>query len=236
MRVTPGRRYRSACRSRSRLSVLVVVGLLSLCACGKVPAVGGGSTGATASAPRTASPSATAIPANSLPDPVRFTSQNCSGAPPTTAARALGAYYTLRATPSWTDTGDYVHTESLLLELTAPASYGNSPTRIKFLAPPYDVKLDFGPQATAHSIAAEDAITHQHISLPGSTATLVADCSVAAEPAAAFGYADGNEYGYWLLIVHHDRLLVVRLFGTGGIGDQAITDALGMIGSITWTF
>jgi len=142
----------------------------------------------------------------------------------------------LRATPGWTDTGDYVHTESLLLELTAPASYGNSPTRIDFLAFPSDVKVDFGPQATAHSIAADEATTHQRFTSSQSTATLVTECSVAAEPAAAFGYAEGNARGYWLLIVHQDRLLAVRLFGTGGIGDQGITDALGMIGSITWTF
>jgi hypothetical protein len=64
----------------------------------------------------------------------------------------------------------------------------------------------------------------------------VTDCSVAAEPTAIFGYADGNEQGYWLLIVHHDRLLAVQLLGTGGIGDQAINDTLGMIASITWTF
>lgn len=213
---------------------LAAVALVSCLACGTVPAIGESPSGATASAPRIGSPSATST--TSLPDPVRFTSQNCSSKPPTTAARALGAYDTLRVAPSWTDTGDYVHTESLLLELTTPANYPNSPTRIKFLAFPNDVKLDFGLQATAHSIAAEDATTHQHISLPGSTATPVTDCSVAAEPAAVFGYADGNEQGYWLLIVHHDRLLAVQLLGTGGIGDQAINDALGMIASITWTF
>jgi hypothetical protein len=234
----PGSRNRSVRTSWSPLYVLVVVGLVTCFACGAVPGNGDASTGPTASATRTASPSAasTTSPATSLPDPVRFTSQNCSAKPPTTAARALGAYFTLRVAPSWTDTGDYVHTESLLLELTAPASYGNSPTRIRFLALPYDVKADFGSQATAHSIAQEDATTHQHFSGPGSTATLVTDCFVAAEPAAVFGYADGKEHGYWLLIVHNNRLLGVRLFGTDGIGDQAINDALGMIGSIAWTF
>jgi hypothetical protein len=79
-------------------------------------------------------------------------------------------------------------------------------------------------------------VTHQHITLPRLTATLVADCVVAAEPAAAFGYSEGNYRGYWLLIVHHERLLGVHLFGAGGVSDQALQDALGMIGSITWTF
>src|SRR6267142_493142 len=233
-----GRRNRSVWTSWSPLYVLGVAGLVTSFACVAVPGSGDASTGQAPSATRTASPSATSTttPATSLPDPVRFISQNCSGKPSTTAARALRGYYTLRVAPSWTDTGDYVHTESLLLELTPPASYGNSPTRIRFLALPYDVKADFGSQATAHSIALEDATTHQHFSGPGTTATLVTDCFVGAEPAAVFGYADGNEHGYWLLTVHHNRLLGVRLFGTGGIGEQAIDDALGMIGSIAWTF
>ena len=219
---------------RVRVGALAIVGLLGCLACGR--AVGESSTGATASVPRTASPSVTApSPAISLPDPTRFTSQNCSGTPSTTAARALGAYYTMRVASGWTDTGDYRHTESLLLELTAPASYGNSPARIQFHALPYDVQKDFGSQATAHSIAADEATSHQHFSSPRSTATFVTDCSVAGEPAAAFGYADGNELGYWLLIVRHNRLMGVRLFGTGGIGDQAIKDALGMMNSIAWT-
>jgi hypothetical protein len=142
----------------------------------------------------------------------------------------------MSAASGWTDTGDYIRTESLLLELTAPASYGNSPTRIKFHALPFDVQKDFGSQATAHFIAVDEATTHRHFTSPGSTATSVTECSVAAEPAAAFGYADGNERGYWLLIVRHNSLLGVQLLGTGGISDEAINDALGMMGSIMWTF
>jgi hypothetical protein len=178
------------------------------------------------------SPGTPALP----PDPLRLTGQNCSAAPSTTKARALGAYYTLGLAPSWIDTGDYVHTESLLLQLTAPASYGYGPTRINFHAFPYDVPKDFGSKATARSISEDDSVTHQHITLPRLIATLVADCVVAAEPAAAFGYSEGNYRGYWLLIVHHERLLGVHLFGAGGVSDQALQDALGMIGSITWTF
>ena len=212
---------------RPRVGALVVLALIG--ACGWGPS---GSTFTTGSAARTASPNTTRQP----PDAARLTVTNCSGPAANTATRLLGQYYTIRPAPNWTDTGDYIHTESLLLELTAPAGYGNSPTRIEFLAFPNDVKLDFGPQATAHSIAADEATTHQRFTSSQSTATLVSDCSVAADSAAAFGYADGNECGYWLLIVHHDRLLGVRLFGTGGIGDQAIQDALGMIGSVVWAY
>jgi hypothetical protein len=142
----------------------------------------------------------------------------------------------MRAAAGWSDTGDYVHTESLLLELTAPSAFGDAPTRVKFLAFPYDVQADFGSQATAHSLAAEDATDHQHFTSVGSLTTSVSDCTVAAEPAAAFGYVEGNERGYWLLIVHHDRLLGIQLFGTRGVGDQAVGDVLGMMGTIAWSF
>jgi hypothetical protein len=123
----------------------------------------------------------------------------------------------------------------LLLELTAPANYANAPTRIKFFAFLYDVQLDFGPQATAHSIASDHAASHFG-STTRSIATPVSDCSVAAESAAVYGYADGNVQGYRVAIVHHNRLLGIWLFGIGGVDDQAIKDALAMMSSIVWTF
>lgn len=177
-----------------------------------------------------------ATPATSPPDPIRLTGQSCSARPSTAKARALGGYYTLRPAPRWTDTGDYVHTESLLLQLTAPTTNGYGPTRINFYAFPLDVQADFGSQATAHSIAVEDATTHNRFTSRGTITTSVSDCSVAAAAAAAFGYAVASENGYWIFVVHRNRLLGIKIVGTGGISDQALQDALGMIGSITWTF
>jgi len=226
----PALRNRPSWRTWHRLGTVVAIGLVTVLACGRVPAGGDNSSTSAASAPRTTSPAAT-----SLPDPTRLTTQNCAGAPSTSPSRALGGYYTMRPASGWTDTGDYVHTESLLLELTAPASYGDAPTRIKFLALPIDVRADFGPQATAHSIAADHVAKHLGSSAQ-SVATSVADCSVAAESAALFGYADGNDLGYRLVIVHNDRLLEIWMAGSGGISDQALQDSLGMMGSIAWTF
>jgi hypothetical protein len=121
------------------------------------------------------------------------------------------------------------------LELTAPTSYGYAPTRIKFLALPIDVRADIGPQATAATIA-EDHIKRHFGSSSQSVATSVSECSVAAEPAAIFGYADGNEQGYRLVIVHNNRLLEIWMSGGGGFSDQAVQDALKMMASIAWTF
>jgi photosystem II stability/assembly factor-like uncharacterized protein len=179
-------------------------------------------------------PSPTLSQGGTPPDPARLTSQKCSSAPATTPARQVEVRYTIRVPLGWADTGDYKRTESLLLELTAPASYENAPTRIRFHVLPYDIKAAWGPQATAHSIAADEVATHRFTS-PGSVATAVVDCTVAGEPAAVFGYAEGAQIGYWLIFVHDKKLFGVRFFGTGGITDKAIQDALGMIGSIVWT-
>jgi photosystem II stability/assembly factor-like uncharacterized protein len=168
-----------------------------------------------------------------VPDPLRLTSQKCTGEPLTTSARTVEGRYTMRVPSGWADTGDYVHRESPLLELTAPASYGYSPTRIQFLALQYDPK-DFGPEGTAHSIAVAIATKHDWSILPDTVATSVSDCAVAAEPAAVFGYANGSEQGYWLFMVRQNGLYGIRLVGTGGVGDQAIEDALAMLGSIAW--
>ena len=141
----------------------------------------------------------------------------------------------MRAAPGWSDTGDYVHTESLLLELTAPASYPNAPTRIEFHSFPGEVHVLYGSQATAHSIAAEHARSHFGSSAQ-SIASTVVDCSIAAETAAVFGYADGTERGYRVSIVHKDRLFEIWLFGTDGLSAQSIQDGLGMIASMAWIF
>lgn len=227
--VRASRVYPVSLRRVVQLGIVIAISLGTSVGCGSLPAVG------TASSSRTGSPSSSPI-ATTLPDPTRLTSQGCSTAPPATAARALGGYFSIRPAADWTDTGDYVHTESLLLELAAPVGYGYSPIRIRFYAFPYDVKADFGTQATAHTLAVDEATTHKRFTSPRLSATSVSDCSVAAEPTALFGYADGDERGYWLLIVHHDRLLAIQLLGNLEIADQAIQDALAMMGSITWSF
>ncbi|MGH7765550.1 MAG: hypothetical protein ACREOM_14155 [Candidatus Dormibacteraceae bacterium] len=50
--------------------------------------------------------------------------------------------------------------------------------------------------------------------------------------------AAGTTAGQFIRIyaVHNDFLFEVILIGTGGIDDQAVRDALGMLGSLKWTF
>jgi hypothetical protein len=164
------------------------------------------------------------------PDAALLTANNCSGPPASTTPRSLH-YYTTRVASNWSDTGDYARTETLLLELTAPAGYGHAPTRVQFHS-------DIGRvnnSDTPHSIAAQNAPTiTQYMDSPQAVAGLVSDCSINGDPAAAFGYSNGSEVGYRLYVVHKHYLFEIRLFGADGVGDQAIQDVRGMMGSIMW--
>jgi photosystem II stability/assembly factor-like uncharacterized protein len=178
---------------------------------------------------------APALPSvQSVPDPKVLTARRCSSSAFDTTPIALGANYKIRLAPGWTDTNNHGPTESRMLELMAPASYAFSPTLIEFKVFAVDVHLTYGPEATAHSVADDWATTHfGHSAL--SIATSPADCSVAGEQAAVYGYRDGSEVGYRFYLVHKGLLYAIWLHGTGGIGDQAIQDALGMLSSIAWS-
>jgi len=112
--------------------------------------------------------------------------------------------------------------------------YGNRPILLQLHQFPIEVTTSFGSATTAHAIAANMAASHQLIS-DKAVASPIADCTVGREPAAVFGYVEGGQVGFWVLMVHKDLLHGIRLLGAGGISDQATQDALGMMGSIGWT-
>jgi hypothetical protein len=152
-------------------------------------------------------------------------------------ALALGRYATIRPALKWTDTGNYQQTETLFLELKAPDAYGFSPTRIDFLGGAVGpVHTIFGPGATAHSIAQQHADAIAQETSPGAVAGTVRDCTVGGEAAAAYGFSNGTLSGFYIYLIHHDGLFEVFMSGTAGLGNQAIQDSLGMIGSLKWTF
>jgi hypothetical protein len=173
-----------------------------------------------------------------------LTASNCSGPAPTTAPRPLGRYFTVRPSPEWTESPQPQHTETLLLELAAPNAYGFAPTLIQFHSDLGPVHMRYGPQATAHSIAQEHAAAIAQEWSPNAVAGKISECHVGGEAAAAFGVsgdlnlASGTTNGsfFWIYFVHNDYLFEVILVGTGGVGNQAVQDSLGMIGSLTWTF
>jgi len=172
-----------------------------------------------------------------VPDAKLLTATNCTAGTPPSQPRQLGRYLTIRPALNWTDTSNYQHTETLLLELTAPDAYGFPPTRIVFqggaVGPVHTI---FGPGATAHSIAQQRADSIAQETSPSAVAGPVRDCSVGGEAAAAYGFSNGTISGFYIYSVRSDGLFEAFLFGSGGLGDQAIQDCLAMLGSIEWTF
>jgi hypothetical protein len=69
---------------------------------------------------------------------------------------------------------------------------------------------------------------------PQAISSAVSDCAIGGDPASVFGFSDGVLMGYDLFVVHKDFLFEIYFVGTGGIGNGALQDALGMLGSITW--
>jgi hypothetical protein len=158
--------------------------------------------------------------------------------------RQLGRYFTIRPAARWTETPAPQQTETQLLELAAPAADGFGPTLIQFNSLLGPVHTIYGQQATAHSIAQQHAAAVAQEWSPDAVASTISDCQVGGEAAAAFGVsgdlnlASGMANGkfFWIFVVHHDLLFKVIVVGNGGVGDQAIQDSLGMLGSLRWTF
>src|SRR5438105_7081661 len=210
--------------TNSRRYVIILTTVFCLAACGRAPLSTDGTGGTTASATRSDSPATAPSPTPAVPDGRMLTATNCSAAAPLTAPKVLGPYYTIGIAPNWLDTGDYAHTETLLLELTAPATYGNSPTKLQFESDLGPVHTVYGTGATAHAIAQKHADSIASETAPNSVAGVVTDCKIGSEDAAAFGFSNRGNLGYWVYFVHHDRLFQVILFGAAGVGNQATQD------------
>jgi photosystem II stability/assembly factor-like uncharacterized protein len=175
-----------------------------------------------------------AVPAvQSPPDPKVLIPRGCSGPAFDTTPLALSPHYKIRPAPGWTDSHNTGPTESRMLQLIAPATYGDMPTQITFHVFPGSTLIQYGPKVTARTIAAEWGTTRYGHSREA-VVTTPADCSVASEAAAVYGYSDGSEAGYRFFLIHKDLLYAIWMSGTGGISDKAIQDALRMIGSISW--
>jgi len=229
----------AAATRSSRLAWVAAIALLGLLmACGSTTSGFGSSA---------ASPSASLTPTiapQSVPDATLLTASNCSGPAPKSSPRPLGRYFTIRPAAEWTETPSPQHTETLLLELEAPSTYEFAPTFMQFHSLIGPVHTVYGQEATAHSIAQQHAAAIAQEWSRNAVAGKISDCRVGGDAAAAFGVsgdltlASGTTNGrfFWIYVVHNDFLFKVILVGTGGIGNQAIQDSLGMIGSLTWTF
>lgn len=121
--------------------------------------------------------------------------------------------------------------ETQLLVVDAPLSYGNRRTTIAVLA-----LIGYFPQQSPRDIAPAYYAPSVHPDVPSSQLVgAVTDCQVEGDPAAAFHYVRGDSSGYLVLFLHFNYLYGVRVEGVGGVNPQAIRDAQQVLGSIQWT-
>src|SRR5262249_47364929 len=153
-------------------------------------------------------------PAQAVPDATRLTNAGCAGPAPSSAAKPLGRYFTIRPSPEWTESPALQHTETLLLELHAPNVYDFAPTFIQFHSLIGPVHTVYGSGATAHSIAQAHAEAVAQEWSPDAIAGTVTDCHLGGEEAAAFGMSgdlitsSGTTSGQFIRVyaVHNDLL------------------------------
>jgi hypothetical protein len=93
-----------------------------------------------------------------------------------------------------------------------------------------------GPQATSRSVTQTHAANIKtELNSPKAAAGVIRDCVVGGKAASTFGYLDGSTHGYRVFVLYQDGVFETVLFGVGGVSDQAISDALDMLGSLVWT-
>jgi hypothetical protein len=235
------------------LSRLLVGGLLltTALACGRVPSDLAASSSTPASQKQT-SP----LPLSSGPTLAR----NDCVAPPTGArTQALGEdKITLQIPPGWSDTtAASALSETLLLNLNAPPSYGNAHVVVQ-------LHSIIGPRlgSSSHREAQQDWVRLQQISFADGTGksfqnpnpvmpSQIIDCNFGGEKASFFSFSVHGSLGvapraqdprveeYRIYVLHHvdqqyPLLYVVRVTGLSAIDQQSSGDIKSMLGSWKW--
>jgi hypothetical protein len=121
--------------------------------------------------------------------------------------------------------------ETVALQINAPAGYPDQPTTIKvqtFIGNYYG--------QTAHGAALSWASQHS-----SADSNSIMDCSVADGAAAFVKYAGSGVVGYQFFMVRVDtqyqrlaRLWGLDLEGTGGLDSNSVADAMAVLGSWKW--
>jgi len=122
-------------------------------------------------------------------------------------------------------------TETKLLLIGAPGSYGNRPTTIEVLS-----LLGYFPNQSPSDLASLFFGPSVHPDIPSiDLVGTVSDCQVQGVSAAVFQYVQGDRSGYLVLFLHFNYLYGVRVEGLEGVDPLAVRDAKQVLGSITWT-
>ncbi len=203
---------------------------------------GGGQPSAASSPSGTPTASSAADPRPSLPPspspaiaPVAgFGPGACTGKPAGTRTQDMGNdRLSVQVTPGWVDTSaTYGPNETLLLRLTAPNGYGNSPMTFELHS-----MLGRFLSSTSREQAQQRAAELQQPDPynPAANAPAVGsifDCTVAGDQAAYFSLVRGTQVEVDYYVLHSGFLYLVRLTGNGGITATGATDMKAMLASL----
>jgi len=216
--------------------VVVILSCLLVSSCGYVPkAQQPGDE--VASGVRSPSPSPIISP---LPTPTgtnpRLAAGDCVAVPAGNRTQPMGDdQVSVQVPPGWTDTTSTLNParlEAPVLQLSAPADYGNS--NVVFVLTNF-----LGPRpgsSSHHELEVFVTMANQgNWKVIGS----IVDCSVAGELASFVELAHDSTIEYWVFVLHHPDqpfpyLFVAKIIGQGGIDDRSMLDAKRVMGSWTW--
>jgi hypothetical protein len=168
---------------------------------------------------------------------------------------------TVQIPPGWSDsTSSAARSETLLLQLNAPPSYGNSHVvfQLHSLLGPrressshHEAELEWASLQQASFTDARGQSFPNANPVSPSQITQIADCILGGEPAAFFSFwyqgtlgvapkpQDPRRFEYRNYILHHaDQqypfLYLVEVTGEGAIDQQSMADVKSMLGSWKW--
>lgn len=208
--------------------------LLAAVACGRVS----GSAGAATSPSATSVASGTRTSPTPLPTPTgtnpKLVAADCLAAPAGSRTAQMGNdQISVDIPPGWTQPTSTGPSETLLLQLNAPPTYGSDSVMLQlhsFLGP--------RPGSSSHhelEIDAANLVTASQWIVVGS----ITDCSVGGENASFVEFSHGKTVEFRVYVLHNPRqryplLYVVVIAGKGAIDDQSMLDAKRVMGSWNW--
>jgi hypothetical protein len=160
-----------------------------------------------------------------------FGANNCTAAASGVPTEALGTDKVVVDIPSGWSREPSGYSDTIVLQVDAPAGYADAPTTIviqSFIG-------DYSGK-TSHDAAVQWVVNH-----PSSAdSNSVADCSVGGGPAAFVRDTRDGHLSYHVFLTRIDnqynvtRLWGLYVDGTGGLDPNAIVDAKEMLGSWKW--
>ena len=183
---------------------------------------------------------------------------DCVGSPKGQTSAPLGVQgITVQIPAGWRDSGDYSQSETLLLQLSAPASYGNNQVVFQLhslIGPRQGSSAHLQAQLAKEHISQAvftDAAGQSFQNPNPVTPSQIVDCPVGGEGAAFFNFSvqgrlgaspqalDPRTLSYWIYILHHPSqqfplLYLVQMSGVGGVDQQSMSDVKGILGSWKW--